>query len=178
VMSYVLRHTPSGKRHASCGGFARAYGLEADWRPGRKRRPTERERPRRQRQTRRDYSPHKMTAPRRRVTTSSPKLLVQQPGPCRALPPLLPGPRPKPTSMGATTGRCPAQLIVLKKKGALFTLFGCAQEPLSSRRPLRSCTELPVLGQLEHGVRLRRPHSCCLQHWAGAVVGVGMDIGA
>jgi hypothetical protein len=96
VMSYVLRHTPSVKRHASCGGFARAYGLEADWRPGRKRRPTERERRRRQRQTRRDYSPHKMTAPRRRVTISSPKLLVQQPGPCRALPSLLSGPSPPP----------------------------------------------------------------------------------
>jgi hypothetical protein len=93
------RHTPSGKRHASCGGNARAYGLEADWRPGRKRRPTERERRRRQRQTRRDYGPHKMTAQRRRVTTSSPELLVQQPGPCRALPPT--PPRPKPTSMGA-----------------------------------------------------------------------------
>jgi hypothetical protein len=34
VMSCVLRHTPSGKRHASCGGFARACGLGADWRPG------------------------------------------------------------------------------------------------------------------------------------------------
>ena len=69
--------------------------------------------------------------------------------------------------------------------------FGCAQEPpLSSRwplligtgyncrRPLRLCTELPVLGQLGHGVRLRRPLSCCLQRWAGGVVGVGMDIGA
>jgi hypothetical protein len=69
--------------------------------------------------------------------------------------------------------------------------FGCAQEPpLSSRwslligtgyncrRPLRSCTELPVLSQLEHGVRLRRPLLCCLQCWAGVVVGVGMAVGA
>jgi hypothetical protein len=70
-------------------------------------------------------------------------------------------------------------------------VFGRAQEPpLSSRwplllatgynyrRPLRSCTELPVLGQLGHGVRPRRPLLCCLQHWAGAAVGVGMDAGA
>ena len=75
------------------------------------------------------------------------------------------------------------------EQGGLWPpVFGRAQEPpLSSRwplligtgyncrRPLRSCTELPVLGQLEHGVRLRRPLSCCLQYWAGAVVGVGTD---
>jgi hypothetical protein len=30
---------------------------------------------------------------------------------------------------------------------------------------------------LEHGVRLRRPLLCCLQCWAGVVVGVGMDVG-
>ena len=78
------------------------------------------------------------------------------------------------------------------EQGGLWPpVFGRAQEPpLSSRwplligtgyncrRPLRSCTELPVLGQLEHGVRLRRPLSCCLRCWVGAVVGVGMDIGA
>jgi hypothetical protein len=105
VMSCVLRHTPSGKRHASCGGFARAYGLEADWRPA------ERERRRRQRQTQRDYSPHKMTAPGRQVTTSSRRPLVQQPGrPCRALR-ISPGPLPAQAHLhGRTTGRCPAQL--------------------------------------------------------------------
>jgi hypothetical protein len=96
VISYVLRHALSGKRHASCGGYARAYGLGADWRPGRERRPSECVRRRRKRETRRDYSPHKMTAQRRRVTTSSPKLLVPQPGPCRALPPTPPGPSPPP----------------------------------------------------------------------------------
>jgi hypothetical protein len=96
-------------RHASCGGYARAYGLDADWRPGRERRPSERVRRRRKRETRRDCSPHKMTAQGRRVTTSSPKPLVQQPGPCRALPP----PPPAQAHLhGRTTGRCPAQLIV------------------------------------------------------------------
>jgi hypothetical protein len=76
VMSCVLRDTPSGKRHASCGGaWARAYAQEADRRPGRRWRPAERERRRRQRRRRRAYSPHEMTAPRRRVATSS---LVQQ----------------------------------------------------------------------------------------------------
>jgi hypothetical protein len=52
----------------------------------------------------------------RRVTTSSPKLLVQQPGPCRALPPLLPGPNPPPWAQPRAAGRCPVQLIVEKKK--------------------------------------------------------------
>jgi hypothetical protein len=91
VMSCVLRrHTPSGKRHASCGGFARAcaYGLEADWRPGRRRRPAERERRRRQRQTRRDNILHNMTAPGRGVATRA----LQSPD----LPPL-PLSRPRPT---------------------------------------------------------------------------------
>jgi hypothetical protein len=37
VMSCALQHTPSGKRHASCGGGARATDRqEADRRPGRK----------------------------------------------------------------------------------------------------------------------------------------------
>jgi hypothetical protein len=79
----------------------------------------------------------------------------------------------------------------VEQGGLLPPVFGRAQEPpLSSRwplligtgyncrRPLRSCTELPVLSQLEHGVRLRRPLLCCLQCWAGVVVGVGMDVGA
>ena len=57
------------------------------------------------------------------------------------------------------------------EQGGLWPpVFGRAQEPpLSSRwplligtgyncrRPLRSCTELPVLSQSAHGVRLRRP---------------------
>jgi hypothetical protein len=92
--------------------------------PGRKRRPTERERRRRQRQTRRDYSPHKMTAPRRRVTTSSPKLRVQQPGlcTCRALPPLLSGPSP-PTSMGAPRAAA-LRSSSLKKKGVSSCVCG------------------------------------------------------
>ena len=111
VISYVLRHTLSGKRHASCGGYARAYGLEADWRPGLERRPSERVRRRRKPKTRRDYSPHKMTAQGRRVTT---RLLVQQPGPCRALPPHSP-PAQAPLH-GRTTGRRPAQLIDEKRE--------------------------------------------------------------
>jgi hypothetical protein len=32
-MSCALRHTPSGKRHASCGGCARAYGHGPETRP-------------------------------------------------------------------------------------------------------------------------------------------------
>jgi hypothetical protein len=77
------------------------------------------------------------------------------------------------------------------EQGGLWPpVLGRAQEPpLSSRwpllvgtgyncrRPLRSCTELLVLGQLEHGARLRRPLSCFLQCWAGVLVGVGMDVG-
>jgi hypothetical protein len=99
VMSCVLRHTPSGKRHVSCGGWARAYGQEADRRPGRS---AERERRRRQRRRLRACSPHEMTAPMCRVATNG---LVQQPGPCRALPPPLLPSRPKPTYMGAPRSR-------------------------------------------------------------------------
>jgi hypothetical protein len=66
------------------------------------------------------------------------------------------------------------------------TVFGRAQEPpLSSRwplligtgyncrRPLRWCTELPVLGQLEHGVRLRFPAFVLLAVLGGPRSGSG-----
>jgi hypothetical protein len=70
-----------------------------------------------------------------------------------------------------------ASAVWRMEQGGLWPpVFGRAQEqpPLSSRwsllidtgykcrRPLRSCRELPVLSQLEHGVRLRRPLLCCL----------------
>jgi hypothetical protein len=62
---------------------------------------------------RRACSPHEMTAPRRRVATSSP---VQQPGPCRALSPT-PTPLPAQAYLhGRTTGRCPAQLIFGRRR--------------------------------------------------------------
>jgi hypothetical protein len=69
---------------------AAAVGVQGhtDWRRtggpaagGGRRRRSARGGRRRQRQTRRDCSPHNMTAPRRRVATSSPRPLVQQPGP-------------------------------------------------------------------------------------------------
>jgi hypothetical protein len=70
---------------------------------------------------------------------------------------------------------CGVWRMGMAEQGGLWPpVFGRAQEPpLSSRwplligtgyncrRPLRSCTELPVLSQLEHGVRLRRPLLCC-----------------
>jgi hypothetical protein len=116
VMSCALRHTPSGKRHASCGGWARAYGQEADRRPGRRWRPAERERRRRQRRRRQAHSPHEMTAPRRRVATSS---LVQQPGSG-----LSSGSKPAPAPAGAGAGlrggTSPAPAQIQKSKDSLF----------------------------------------------------------
>jgi hypothetical protein len=75
-------------------------------------------------------------------TEFSPKLLVQQPGPCRALPPHSP---PAQAHLhGRTTGRCPAQLIDEKKeekKGSFKRMYiivvvsGCKDlDPLKSTK--------------------------------------------
>jgi hypothetical protein len=99
----------------SCGGFARAYGLEADRRPGRKRRPTERERRRRQRQTRRDYTQDDG------AETPSDHQQPQAPGAAtRALQGPAPAPpRPKPTSMRAPRAAAlrSSSCIAVGKKG-------------------------------------------------------------
>jgi hypothetical protein len=102
-MSYVLRHTPSGKREGArklrwvCKGIRTGSGLEA--RPqaaadGSREAATPTANAAGLQPTQDDGAKTPS-----RVTTSSPKLLVQQPGPRRALPP---APlRPKPAYVGA-----------------------------------------------------------------------------